>query len=118
MVLKTRIAPYARLDNMPGFLRSGHICVLFGCPYHFFATVLMPAASRLPPVWRLKDACMLRMPISMRTVDLCPLATWCASTWKVDAEEKNGKNEYETELSMLFITRFNLNFLEECECRS
>ena len=25
MVLKTRIAPYARLDNMPGFLRSGHI---------------------------------------------------------------------------------------------
>ena len=30
MVLKTRIAPYARLDNMPGFLRSGHILAVVG----------------------------------------------------------------------------------------
>ena len=35
----TRIAPYARLTNMPGFLRSGHIwptmelCIKFFIPF-------------------------------------------------------------------------------------
>ena len=61
VILKTRIAPYACFDNMPGFLRSSHIILHFTWTLCLLPNLLQQSSQELVN-------CCLRLPVGMLIV--------------------------------------------------